>query len=274
MQILTTSFFILPAFLSIFELLLNNILSNMKKYFLVYSVITILFLFSNHNVNAQVIRPFIADQEVSLRSIQLSPFIGSSDLSTSNKGYAMEFLAYELGYLGGSAITAGLFIGGFIAVWGGNGYLGAPFLITSLVTAIGTPVFAAYTMSLFGRKHHSDGKFGTAVWGSYLGIGVTAGVSLLGSYLVTSTTDYNDGNRNLYGFYNALNTTALIILPGIIAVSIYNIFPKAKTEEIGNALFNGNGGKFTPGIPALSISPNPFDPGTHFTQLKFLSVSL
>lgn len=245
----------------------------MRNCFHVLSICLALISILPVTTNAQIHTPYDLENQIRASKLNLNPFqLGKDDVS-AKKGYAWEFLAYTGGYLGGAAVTTGLFFGGFIAAWGSNGAVAAPLLIGSAVSALATPVLAAYLMERVGRKYRPEGKLGTAVWASYLGMAVTAGGSLLLNYLAVNLRSNQEGFTDLSRAYYSLNTTAMLLVPGLIAVSVYNIFPKSEAAGIGNALLNRNGGEFTPGIPSLSFSPNPCLPGTHFKQFSLLNIN-
>ena len=223
--------------------------------------------------NSQIQYPYYQFDHTGKMEMRLNPWQGLKTNESPWKGYTMEYLGFELGYLGGAAVTTGLFLGGFIAAWGGNQEIAIPLLIGSGVTAIATPFLSAYLMKRFGQKYRPGGKYGIAVLGSFAGMGIVGGASVLAQYLVANNYSYENEVPVLMRVADVINNAGLLLVPGMIAVLIYNLYPKSVAISSNNSLFNYTNGKLEIGNPQVFLSPGPMIPGRNFTQVKLLNVS-
>ncbi len=202
----------------------------------------------------------VLEKDYLLNEFNLGSFSKSGP--DKNRGITLEYMAYELGFLGGSGATVLFFMVGFAAVWVGNGALAIPCIILSGVSALATPYFSGRLLEWAGRNYHPEGTKKSAIIGSYIGIGAIG----LSAYLIQlSRHGYNVGmNRLLIGSF--------FILPGIVAVAAYNMSGNSKETLTNTALVNLKGGKLSAGMPNITISPKPFSPGENFTQFKLISL--
>lgn len=212
-------------------------------------------------LNASLISLFllITIFPVSVKGQLQKPVETEYQINTSSnfKAYSREFLASELGLVGGSVIAAGLVVTGLMNAFAGNGQLAAPLLIGGLVTGLSTPVLMGLLMHRVGKKYDPSRKLGYAILGSFAGTVTTAGIlQLMG---VTSSPP------------RFLTTTISLIVPSLIGVIVYNAFPKSKDIEIGKALINKSNGTLSPGIPSLSLVQNPINNDLN-VQLSLLRV--
>lgn len=183
------------------------------------------------------------------------------------KGYGREFIGAELGYLGGAALTGGLFVTGFLLAWG-ESPLGIPVLVASLGAAIATPVISGYLIHRFGKKYNPDGKARYAILGVYSGLALMGGAA----YLLT-LGNQNDSDPEAFGFFTTATSLLGSLVPGIMGVFFYNYFPRHHSGEPSFSLLSKTKSGFSPGFPSLSIAPYPNGTGKFYTQISLLSIS-
>ncbi len=183
------------------------------------------------------------------------------------KGYAMEFLGAEIGYIGGVAVTGALFVTGFLNLWAGN-KVGLPLMLGSFATGLATPLFTGYMIHKFGRKYNADGKAKYAILGSYVGIAAIGGLTYLTS-LSNSSDRLSSGSQLI----NAATSVTGAVLPAIMGIIFYNYYPRTKETGIGQSLVSKTSQGFSPGIPSLSYGSYPGLPGKFYTQISLFSAT-
>jgi len=232
----------------------------MKKLFL--TIIGILFICQLFQapVNAQIRLHPTAEMQRTVSDMSLKPLGSQLAQASPWKGYALEFLALEGVLSAGIMATYGLGHMTVIAISKKNGTLKTVFSITTLASAIATPLLAGRIMHLVGQKYNPSGKRSFAVQGAYVGVAVT-----IGAILLATVAGVNVRSSLIIG---------PLIIPGITSVLLYNTLPQTKTSNLGNAVVNSKNGKFKPGIPAISVTPNLFVPGALNTQINLLNIKL
>ncbi len=187
--------------------------------------------------------------------------------SSPIKGYAMEFLGAEIGYIGGVAVTGALFVTGFLSLWAGN-KVGLPLMLGSFATGLATPLFTGYMIHKFGRKYNPDGKARYAILGSYAGLVAAGGIGYLASFSNSSDRAWSGSQ-----LINVATSITGAVLPAVVGIFFYNYFPRAKETGIGQSLVSKNSYGFSAGIPSLSYGSYPGMPGKFYTQISLFSAT-
>ncbi|MEA1876326.1 MAG: hypothetical protein U9N86_05645 [Bacteroidota bacterium] len=222
-------------------------------------LLLILILIPN-SANAQIQVPFTNDQQFSVESLKLNPFIDPDESVTQMRELWWEFFAFEIGYVGGALCTSVLAYASYASMWTGSPWF-IPLAMSTVASALETHLLAGYLLHRVGSRYHTDRKLSTAIIASLLGTVIASGSNLLLHY-----ADFFGGDDEMLAIANWL------IIPNLTAVIFYNTLARSGKKSSGMALMNSINGNLSPGIPTLSISPNPFIPGTYNTQLRLLSI--
>lgn len=163
--------------------------------------------------------------------------------------------------------TAGVAAGGLLMLAGEAGaYAG---LYVGMGALLALPVFVAIGVNKAGKAFYPDGKLWKSLTGALV---ATAAVAAM------EVAIYNNRGRSSMG-----NASGLLIFPGYLlgafvvvpltSALTYNLFSHLSGTPPSHALLNYSNGRFSLGMPAPLVYPNPFASGRLCSQISLLTVT-
>lgn len=192
---------------------------------------------------------------------------GSGTTDSPWKGYKKEFGSSLVGYTIAGYSTVVIGVGATFATLAflqDSPGLSRAMLLTAITSAAITPGIAGYFMHRYGKEYNPAGKLGIAILGSYLGTAIT-----YGSIRLLFPNSFLEGFGPLF-----IGTPVSWIIPALVGVLTYNIFPDKREKEIGSGLINKTKSGLSSGLPAISLSQLPAYPNKICTQICLISISL